>query len=133
MHRSYQAQLVLPARCVIEDIRHAGGPCAYAFLNARFSHTVFHKITPIIIFVNIVHPLGIHIIIKGGYRMEIRVWEARTQKGYTLVQLEGITGISKSTLNNIENGKTSPTLSQLESIASALGVQITDLFDSDLK
>nr|DAJ48882.1 MAG TPA: helix-turn-helix domain protein [Caudoviricetes sp.] len=65
--------------------------------------------------------------------MEIRVWEARTQKGYTLVQLEGITGISKSTLNNIENGKTSPTLSQLESIASALGVRITDLFDSDLK
>lgn len=65
--------------------------------------------------------------------MEIRVWEARTQKGYTLVQLEGITGISKSTLNNIENGKTSPTLSQLECIASALGVRITDLFDSDLK
>ena len=65
--------------------------------------------------------------------MEIRVWEARTQKGYTLIQLEGITGISKSTLNNIENGKTSPTLSQLESIASALGVRITDLFDSDLK
>lgn len=65
--------------------------------------------------------------------MEIRVWEARQQKGYTLIQLEGITGISKSTLNNIENGKTSPTLSQLESIASALGVRITDLFDSDLK
>jgi transcriptional regulator with XRE-family HTH domain len=65
--------------------------------------------------------------------MEIRVWEARQQKGYTLIQLEGITGISKSTLNNIENGKTSPTLSQLECIASALGVRITDLFDSDLK
>lgn len=65
--------------------------------------------------------------------MEIRVWEARTQKGYTLIQLEGITGISKSTLNNIENGKTSPTLSQLECIASALCVRITDLFDSDLK
>lgn len=65
--------------------------------------------------------------------MEIRVWEARQQKGYTLIQLEGITGISKSTLNNIENGKTSPTLSQLECIACALGVRITDLFDSDLK
>lgn len=65
--------------------------------------------------------------------MEIRVWEARTQKGYTLIQLEEVTGISKSTLNNVENGKTSPTLSQLESIASALGVRITDLFDSDLK
>ena len=65
--------------------------------------------------------------------MEIRVWEARTQKGYTLIQLEEVTGISKSTLNNVENGKTSPTLSQLESIASAIGVRITDLFDSDLK
>lgn len=65
--------------------------------------------------------------------MEIRVWEARTQKGYTLIQLAEVTGISKSTLNNVENGKTSPTLSQLESIASALGVRITDLFDSDLK
>ena len=65
--------------------------------------------------------------------MEIRVWEARQQKGYTLIQLAEVTGISKSTLNNVENGKTSPTLSQLESIASALGVRITDLFDSDLK
>lgn len=65
--------------------------------------------------------------------MEIRVWEARTQKGYTLIQLAEVTGISKSTLNNVENGKTSPTLSQLESIASAIGVRITDLFDSDLK
>ena len=65
--------------------------------------------------------------------MEIRVWEARTQKGYTLIQLAEVTGISKSTLNNVENGKTSPTMSQLESIASALGVRITDLFDSDLK
>ena len=65
--------------------------------------------------------------------MEIRVWEARTQKGYTLIQLAEVTGISKSTLNNVENGKTSPTLSQLESIASALGVRITDLFDSDRK
>lgn len=65
--------------------------------------------------------------------MEIKTWEARTAKNITLVQLSKMTGIGKSTLNNIENGKTSPTLFQLELIAIALGVKITDLFDSDCK
>jgi transcriptional regulator with XRE-family HTH domain len=44
-----------------------------------------------------------------------------------------MTTLSKSTLNNIENGKTSPTLSQLEAIAAALHIHITDLFDSKWK
>lgn len=65
--------------------------------------------------------------------MEILTWQARTKKGITLVQLAKLTGISKSTLNNIENSKTSPTLMELEIIAKALGVRITDLFDSDYK
>lgn len=65
--------------------------------------------------------------------MEILTWQARTKKGITLVQLAKMTGISKSTLNNIENSKTSPTLMELEVIAKALGVRITDLFDSDYK
>ncbi len=65
--------------------------------------------------------------------MEILTWQARTKKGITLVQLAKLTGISKSTLNNIENSKTSPTLMELEVIAKALGVRITDLFDSDYK
>lgn len=42
-------------------------------------------------------------------------------------------GIGKSTLNNIENGKVSPTLFQLELVAIALGARITDLFESDYK
>ncbi len=42
-------------------------------------------------------------------------------------------GIGKSTLNNIENGKVSPTLFQLETIAIALDVKITDLFESEYK
>lgn len=42
-------------------------------------------------------------------------------------------GIGKSTLNNIENGKVSPTLFQLETIAIALEVRITDLFESEYK
>ena len=65
--------------------------------------------------------------------MEILTWQARTEKNLTLVQLEELTGNSKSTLNTIENGITSPTLRQLEAIAAALDVKITDLFDSEYK
>lgn len=65
--------------------------------------------------------------------MTVKTWEARTAKGITLKQLEGLSGISKTALNNIENGKTSPTLHQLEAIAKALDVRITDLFDSEYK
>lgn len=65
--------------------------------------------------------------------MTIKTWQARTEKGITLKQLEELSGISKTTLNNIENGKTSPTLYQLEAIAKALDVKITDLFDSEYK
>jgi transcriptional regulator with XRE-family HTH domain len=50
-----------------------------------------------------------------------------------LKQLEELTGIGKTTLNNIENGLVSPTLYQLETIARALNVRITDLFDSEYK
>ena len=65
--------------------------------------------------------------------MEILTWQARMEKGITLVQLADRTGLSKSTLNNIENSKTSPTLMELEVIAKALGVKITDLFESEYK
>lgn len=65
--------------------------------------------------------------------MMVLLWDIRTARGLTLIQLAEISGIGKSTLNNIENGKVSPTLFQLETLAIALDVKITDLFDSDLK
>ncbi len=65
--------------------------------------------------------------------MQIRLWEMRTAKGFTLMQLAKKSGIGKSTLNNIENGKVSPTLFQLEMIAIAMNLKITDLFDSEYK
>ena len=65
--------------------------------------------------------------------MEIFTWKARIEKNLTLKQLEELTGIGKTTLNNIENGLVSPTLYQLETIARALNVRITDLFDSEYK
>lgn len=65
--------------------------------------------------------------------MKILTWHARYKKKITLVELSKITGISKSALNNIENEKVSPTLNQLEHIAEALKIHITDLFESDFK
>lgn len=65
--------------------------------------------------------------------MVILTWQARYNKNVSLVELERLTGISKSTLNNIENGKTEPTITQLEKIAIALDTKITTLFESAYK
>lgn len=65
--------------------------------------------------------------------MKILTWQARNSKKVTLVKLSKMTGISKSTLNNIENEKVSPTIAELEAIAKALNMKITDLFDSNYK
>nr|UVX80332.1 MAG: helix-turn-helix domain protein [Bacteriophage sp.] len=66
-------------------------------------------------------------------KVKVLLWEQRTSKGFTLMQLAEKSGIGKSTLNNIENEKVSPTLFQLEMIAATLGVKITDLFESEYK
>ena len=63
----------------------------------------------------------------------IKVWEIRTAKGLKLEAVAAVTGVSKSTLNNIENGKTSPTLANLEKIAKGLGCRISDLYESEYK
>lgn len=63
--------------------------------------------------------------------MEILTWQARTRKNINLVRLSKLSGISKSTLNNIENGRTVPTIKQLEAIAKALNIKISDLFYSE--
>lgn len=64
--------------------------------------------------------------------MEILVWQYRTRNNFTLVQLAEITGISKSEINAIENGKVSPRLDTLESLAAGLGVNICDLYRSSI-
>ncbi len=65
--------------------------------------------------------------------MKVLLWKIRSSKRVTLMELSRCTGISKTLLNDIENGKVSPRLSALESIAKCLGVRITDLFESDYK
>ena len=63
----------------------------------------------------------------------IKLWEIRTAKGLKLEPVAAVTGVSKSTLNNIENGKTSPTLANLEKVAKGLGCRISDLYESEYK
>lgn len=63
----------------------------------------------------------------------IKLWEIRTAKGLKLEAVAAVTGVSKSTLNNIENEKTSPTLANLEKIAKGLGCRISDLYESEYK
>lgn len=65
--------------------------------------------------------------------MRIYVWEARQKRGLTLQQLEKLTGISRSTINRIENRQTVPRLDQLEKIAEATHTRMCELFDSPLK
>jgi len=65
--------------------------------------------------------------------MRIKLWQIRNSKQITLKELEELTGISKSTLNDIENEKVSPNLRTLEQIAKTTGCKINDLFESEYK
>ena len=65
--------------------------------------------------------------------MKILLWEIRNRYNISLNKLSRQTGISKSTLQRIETGATSPTLDKLELIAKTMKIKITDLFDSDYK
>jgi len=64
---------------------------------------------------------------------KMNLWEVRNAKDLKLEAVAAMTGVSKSTLNNIENGKTSPTLTNLEKIAKGLGCRINDLYESEYK
>ena len=75
----------------------------------------------------------VNFLLKGGEQGGDSIVGKKTEKRFTLMELAKKSGIGKSTLNNIENGKVSPTLFQLETIAIALDVKITDLFESEYK
>lgn len=59
--------------------------------------------------------------------MQVKIWELRTAKGYSLRQLEKISGVSKTDINDIENNRISPTLDTLEMLAKALNVKLIEL------
>lgn len=59
--------------------------------------------------------------------MTYKIRELRNIKGYSLRQLEQLSGVSKTEINDIENGKINPTIETLKLIAKALEVELTEL------
>ena len=64
--------------------------------------------------------------------MEILLSKIMSERNLSVRQVEQMTGIPKSTISDIMNGK-SPRLDTLEQLAIGLKVKITDLFDSPYK
>ena len=65
--------------------------------------------------------------------MKILLTKVMYEKNVSVRQLSNMTGIPKSTINNIMIEKYSPTLDNLERIAKALKVGMVDLFESPYK
>lgn len=65
--------------------------------------------------------------------MKILLTQIMYEKNVSVRQLSNMTGIPKSTINNIMIEKYLPTLDNLERIAKALKVGMVDLFDSPYK
>lgn len=60
--------------------------------------------------------------------MELRIWELRRSKNLSIRELEELSGVSKSTINRLENNNYPPSILALEKIASALECSVKDLF-----
>jgi transcriptional regulator with XRE-family HTH domain len=60
-----------------------------------------------------------------------RLRELRTERGLSLRALAGQSELNVNTLSLIENDKTSPSVSTLQQIATALGVPIVAFFETD--
>ena len=65
--------------------------------------------------------------------MKILLANIMYSKNISVRQLSIMTGISKSTIDNIMNERYSPTMDNMEKLARALGVKISDLYESEYK
>lgn len=65
--------------------------------------------------------------------MKILLGNIMYSKNISVRQLSLTTGIPKSTIDNIMNEKYSPTMDNMEKIAKALKVRISDLYESEYK
>ena len=63
--------------------------------------------------------------------MSLRLKEILKDRGESITAFALKVGITQANMSNIVNGKSSPTLDTLESIASALNVPITELFEKE--
>ena len=60
--------------------------------------------------------------------MVLRIKDVSKSKGVSITRLAELVGITQPNMSNIANGKTSPSLELFERIASALEVEVTELF-----
>jgi len=65
--------------------------------------------------------------------MKILLDEIMYSKNISVRQLSIMSGVPRSTISDIMNEKHSPTLDNMELLAKALKVRITDLFESEYK
>lgn len=73
--------------------------------------------------VNALDPTGA----RPQMRIGARIRASRTEQGLTLDEVSRRSGVSKSALSKIENGRASPTFEILELIAAGLGVTLVSL------
>lgn len=60
--------------------------------------------------------------------IEYTLYEIRNNKNLTVRELAKLSGVSKSTINNIENNKSNPTVMVMCQLAIALHVKPSDLY-----
>lgn len=65
--------------------------------------------------------------------MKILLQEIMRSKSLTVRQVSIMTGVPKSTIEDIANHRAFPRINTLEALAKGLNVRITDLFDSPYK
>ena len=65
--------------------------------------------------------------------MKLKIREVRKKRNLTQIELAKLTGISKSSISRYEREDLWPDMLEMEWIAFAMDVKITDLFDSEVK
>lgn len=63
--------------------------------------------------------------------MKMHVWEIRESKGLSLSQLAEASQLSKSHINDVENGNTIPTIDTICKLAKALDCKPEDLYECE--
>lgn len=60
-----------------------------------------------------------------------RIRKMRKEKRYSIMDIRDLTGLSKSTISEVENDKSNPTTETLQKIAKALGVSVDTFFKEE--
>lgn len=60
-----------------------------------------------------------------------KIKRLRTEKGISQISFSEMIGIENSNLSRIESGRTNPTYTTLNKIATALGISLSDLVSVD--